>query len=470
MRQALHIFQKDVRYLWREIGLLASLAATFARMTTDWAETLLIIAAAYLIARLIHAEPIPGDHQFWITRPYRWRSLLAAKLLFIVAFVNLPIFLAQLYLLNVSGFSLVSNWPGLLWSQVLTFLAVWLPISALAAVTSGIVPFVFSVLVLVAAGFIAEMRMIGRSGMPWPVGVEWVRNSAAVVAVVAVTLSILYSQYKNRGTLLSRVLGLAAVVLAATLYFYLPLSWAMRLQSRLSREPIDSSSVRVVLDRSAERHFPSPNLNPGKMPIDLPMMASGIPDGVNLQVDSLTLTFRGEDGRMWKTNFASTNRQSDGPGTAVFDVPLLIDPAFFNEEQDKEVTLRVSFYLTAFGNSRAKTIPLQREPADVMDGLQCYLDRRVMFNYYTCRSAFRWPARLVYVSEGSAVSALGQLMSYSPFPAGINIDNAIESRSTSQVSTSASQITISVEEPLAHFRRDVDIGNVRLGEFAAVMK
>jgi hypothetical protein len=34
MRQAFHIFGKDVRYLWREICLLLSLAATFG-----WAET-----------------------------------------------------------------------------------------------------------------------------------------------------------------------------------------------------------------------------------------------------------------------------------------------------------------------------------------------------------------------------------------------------------------------------------------------
>jgi len=101
MRQTLHIFGKDVRYLWREICLVLALDAMFAWIETHspdpwWAEMLLTAAAGYLVARLIHAEAIPGDRQFWITRPYRWKSLLGAKLLFVLVFVNLPILIAQL--------------------------------------------------------------------------------------------------------------------------------------------------------------------------------------------------------------------------------------------------------------------------------------------------------------------------------------------------------------------------------------
>src|SRR5688500_7485600 len=97
MRQALHILKKDAFYLRREICLVVAMAAMFAFFPNAlWTELLLVIAAVYLIARLIHAESIPGANQFWITRPYRWQSLLGAKLLFILAFVNLPICAAQL--------------------------------------------------------------------------------------------------------------------------------------------------------------------------------------------------------------------------------------------------------------------------------------------------------------------------------------------------------------------------------------
>src|SRR5262245_4894148 len=103
MHQAIHIFRKDERYLWREICLFAALSALFGWRDYVWAEALLPITAVYLIARLIHAEPIPGDTQFWITRPYEWKSLFAAKLLFIVVFINVPVLIARIRLLLHAG-------------------------------------------------------------------------------------------------------------------------------------------------------------------------------------------------------------------------------------------------------------------------------------------------------------------------------------------------------------------------------
>ena len=69
MRQTLHILRKDVRYLWREICLVLALDAMFVWIEMHspdpwWAEMLLTVAAGYLIARLIHAEALPGDRQF----------------------------------------------------------------------------------------------------------------------------------------------------------------------------------------------------------------------------------------------------------------------------------------------------------------------------------------------------------------------------------------------------------------------
>src|ERR1700741_2460117 len=111
MRQALHIFKKDIRYLKYDLVLVVTLEVIFCWMAsrhidTWWVEFLLPVAAGYLIVRLIHAEPMPGDTQFWITRPYRWKSLAASKLLFILVFVQLPIFVTQFIILMVEGFPL----------------------------------------------------------------------------------------------------------------------------------------------------------------------------------------------------------------------------------------------------------------------------------------------------------------------------------------------------------------------------
>src|SRR5438105_2257009 len=107
--QTIHIFRKDARYLWREIGLFIALTALFAWRDYLWAEVLLSVSAVFLIARVIHAETLPGDTQFWLTRPYHWTSLLAAKILFILIFLNVPIFFARMHILAVAGFPLLSQ-------------------------------------------------------------------------------------------------------------------------------------------------------------------------------------------------------------------------------------------------------------------------------------------------------------------------------------------------------------------------
>ena len=56
-----------------------SLAGSRVFPTEPFTELLLPIAAWVLIARVIHAEALPGTQQFWLTRPYSRGSLLAAR-------------------------------------------------------------------------------------------------------------------------------------------------------------------------------------------------------------------------------------------------------------------------------------------------------------------------------------------------------------------------------------------------------
>src|SRR5260370_20970353 len=136
MRQALHIFKKDVRHLWFEMAVVITVVAAFtftgarrAQWLADpvtnriaaWTLVLILLPLAWwtLIARVIHDEVLPGDSQFWITRPYSWKSLLGAKALFILAFINLPMLLADGVIVRAYGLPLGAELPGLLWSQVL---------------------------------------------------------------------------------------------------------------------------------------------------------------------------------------------------------------------------------------------------------------------------------------------------------------------------------------------------------------
>src|SRR5262249_32787109 len=151
---ALHIAKKDIRYLWKEIGLFLVLAGLFAWKEYLWVEVLLPVTVAYILARLVHAEPLPGDRQFWVTRPYRWQSLLTAKLLFVLVILNAPVAVARIAKLMHDGYPIAEELKPLLWSQVLMFVGFCLPIAAVAALTAEMVSFFLSILALLVAGLI----------------------------------------------------------------------------------------------------------------------------------------------------------------------------------------------------------------------------------------------------------------------------------------------------------------------------
>jgi len=112
MIQSLHILRKDIRHLWPDLSLYAALliaASAIIPMAWNFADTsstplhlfagllniLIPIIWLVIIARLIHDEALVGDIQFWITRPYKWTSLLSAKLLFILLCLMVPFALTQ---------------------------------------------------------------------------------------------------------------------------------------------------------------------------------------------------------------------------------------------------------------------------------------------------------------------------------------------------------------------------------------
>ena len=245
LHQALHILKKDVRYLRHEIALVLLIDGVFAAMHARaphglsdswWSELALVVAAAFLIGRLVLAEAIPGDRQFWTTRPYRWQSLLGAKLLFIIAFVNLPILLAHLFILIIDRFPLVSSLPGLFWTQVLLFTFVSLPFAALATLTSGITPFIFSQLILFAAVF--SIMELSQPVPRWLGGVEWVTDSIALLALGATAILVLLIQYKSRRTFFSRWFALTGIAAGALLLVAMPWPVALAVQSHFSKKPL----------------------------------------------------------------------------------------------------------------------------------------------------------------------------------------------------------------------------------------
>ena len=148
-----------------------------------------------LISPLIHEERLVGDRQFWITRPYEWTSLLAAKALFLFAYLYLPLFLAQIGVLAKVGFNPFAYLPGLLYDLFLITGLVILPLVALAAVTRN---FGRMTLAILGAG-VSILAIAGLTSV-FP-GTEIATpflDSLSIFLVIGGCIAVILLQYKAR--------------------------------------------------------------------------------------------------------------------------------------------------------------------------------------------------------------------------------------------------------------------------------
>ncbi len=474
MHQALHIFKKDFRCFRYEISLLLAVTVAFVVLqvqrrhalpygasASGSAEMLMVFIAVVLIGRLVLAEAIPGHQQFWITRPYRWKSLLGAKLLFIAVFVTLPILLAQLSIVMLDGFPLGASLPGLLWSQVLLFMFVALPVAAIAAVSRNLGTFLFAASLLLAISSFTQSQRLG---------VEWVLDSLALLLLIAIAAVVLYFQYRRRRTTLSRWFGLAGIVLGGFAILSLPWPFALAVQSRLSRQPSLGDAMQVAFgQRPTTSDLPNHQEPEGSLYI--PVTVLGNPVGAEVHIDALAISLRDASGRTTTArpvDCGEVTQHSEPPGLVLRAV-CRPGSEFVKRHSGELVTLRGSVYLTLFGNAKSTAIPLTDEPTNVSNGLQCYTDQVSAEWDVFCRLAFRWPSRLLYAQLGStSANSFKESVSYSPFPADLGL-NPIETRWASAYAygppPSVRDVTIVAEEPLAHLRRDFEASGIRLSDF-----
>ena len=232
MRETLHILHKDIRRHWPEIlvglvllGLYVRLSlrppqsprygALFPwfRLSLEAVRPLTVFFWIFLSVRVVHGETLVGDRQWWITKPYEWWTLLAAKELFLLLFLNLPLFCVQLYLLHHGGFPILQNLVGVLGIQLQLAVVLVLPSITLGCVTRGFAQVMIAVvLVIVAiwAGF-STIEKIPNNDMAF---VAETSNTVAPLLVLGCILASVGWQYSRRRTWLSRGL-LAAGALSA---------------------------------------------------------------------------------------------------------------------------------------------------------------------------------------------------------------------------------------------------------------
>lgn len=496
MRQAFHIFKKDTRYLWFEITVALLLVATFIFIETrmaSWftnfgmnrssivvwtfAKLLLPFTWTLLIVRVVHAEALPGDRQFWLTRPYAWRSLLLAKALFILAFVNLPLLVADVAILHAYGFSPGSEWQGLLWRQILLTVVVVIPAAALAAITTGFVQIFSACLVLFVS--VLLWNLVTRN--TWSYGswipLEWVSVYSVLLMTTLAGLGVLIWQYARKKTVAARLIVIAAAISATLAMTFLPWTTAFAIQTHLSKQKIDQAPVQISLD--AEKKWMARALiqKDGEVELSVPLRMTGLPSGTQVQLDGLGIYVETQDKKMWRPDqqpfieVLSTGNE--------FLLNTSMAGSFYQKVKDRAVTLRGSLYYTLYGNRKTGRIPFQDKALPVTRMGRCsagQISQKAGY-FLFCYSAFRSPLAQPSIYFESKEGALSKIpgysdprrISYSPFPAELSISPVWPSLAMLPLSLnlpeSGSGFLIDTVEPLAHIKQDFEIGDLRLANF-----
>jgi hypothetical protein len=441
MQQIFHILKKDIRRFHIEIALVAlsAVVSVWSGMVIDGIQqpavfrALLWIIGTYLIVMVIHAEAIPGDKLFWLTRPYRWQSLLAEKLIFLFLFVSLPPAILMFVVLQNAGFATLSILSSLLVWEVLIFLVWILPVAALAAITDKLTSFLIALLFVGAVASAVPGLVSPGPGLPRPVA--WVPPAVIALILVLGAIGILYIQYKGRRTVLGRASAAGIVVLGVLVSVAMPLPVAMRVQSLVSTQRVDHSSMTVSMPGGAIANSSG---------VGFTLDVKGTPAGYEARVDALVGEVEGRDGETW--DFASHRVEWGSQAGAPLRIYAYTERALFEQARGKPVTVRGSVFITLFSVAKTWDLGRREATARVANGIQCGSKHAVGF--ISCQAlpgSLRGELRVF----GGPVWSLHS-NSYSPFP-------PLRAVPYAEAFIGTSPLEVTYTEPVSHFRLEFEI-------------
>lgn len=371
MNQILHIFRKDTRQFWIEILISVLItAAFFTFFPLTWhpwrsdhpgaipnvvsiLAVLLILAWWLLTARIVFAETLVGDRQFWITRPYRWTNLLAAKALFLVVWIALPLCLAEWYLLGAAGISLFGGTPELLRVACVALCVLVVPLFAIASTTVNMVRLALTALAafLAMLGFVNWIFFFRRQHYtPYVPQADPIAYPLLFAGCVAVLLVM----YRWRRTWTARGLLL---VLPFLLALVIALYQRQSLVDAAYPVPSAASAPALVIT-----HVPSPS-HPDEARsyehydyIDLPVSFSGVPEGYAVTTDDFRFTVRAPDGSTWTSPWQRYPERirSSGQGGVL---SLAISPNLYDRFKAAPVELSIELAVSRYQVDRSVTLP-----------------------------------------------------------------------------------------------------------------
>jgi hypothetical protein len=272
--KVLAIVQKDARHLWPQIAAFWAVMAAAAALDPTYthrrplpAEGLLGIALPLacwnLVMAAIYENRLPGDRQYWLTRPYTPGGLVAAKALFVAVFVNLPVLLAHTTVMAALGIPPWQHLPALAWQQVFLTAFAILPPAAAAAVTTGLrqvllaaVAFVLPLFVGTAAYSFLARHPVFFFSAAWATGF-WLKTAVTASILTVGSAAVLFLQYSRRATAWSRALLAAVAVLVLMAGNLVHKEQSFAVQAWLSPGDVRATEIHIELDANPAR-IPEP--------------------------------------------------------------------------------------------------------------------------------------------------------------------------------------------------------------------
>jgi hypothetical protein len=408
MKQALHIFGKDVRLYWIEILATLTVTALFvwiypmgwgglpAVSVWPWvpgaAAGLVPVSWLVLITRVIHAESLVGERQFWITRPYLWPQLLGAKALFIAAFIYVPFLSAQCILLREAGMHPLSHLAGLFFNMLLVTGIAVLPMACLAAVTSNFAKMLLGLLCLILfVGGVAYLSSL----LPSSSTTNSFGDELSFIGPVSVFVAVLIIQYARRWTTLAWTLLTALAVTISVIGLFGPEDFAMRITYPVSTDATGPHlAFRQVPGVGSETT--SNSVDPREFTVVFPVAISGIAPDTAVKVDNARVGLTA-GGVRWISHWQGVYL-TWLPGETNGTVALKISRAFYERMKDKPVTVEMSVALTMLKAGKVTHLMLPENRFELPGGSVCR-DSGVWGNDISCLSPMRQPPLMLVATR-----------------------------------------------------------------------
>lgn len=420
MKEVLHIFRKDVRRHWAEILAALALVGIFVWVALDRAGNrmsydvrsfplatffkemiipLLVFFWVFLAVRVVHGETLVGDRQWWITKPYEWWKLLAAKQLFLIVFLSGPLFLAQLYLLYVAHFPVLRNLGGVLNMQIGLALILLLPGVTLGALTKNLGQAVIGV-ILVFVGFWATSTLMEKvPGNAMSFAVEQFGEVTAILALASVVGAMGW-QYARRRTWASRGLLVAGVGSIILLNAVMPYAWFVERNYPLVSEAEAPARVTVVAPQPTKHAHRNPIYRIPQFTLNLPIQIDGVVPGHVVLLQGVRIVVEMAGGSKWDPGWQPQSADIwavDEPRAVTYYVPAKDFERFKQETSRLHIDLLLADYE---GTAERQLIVPDGTFSDPQLGL-CQLGARVSTEI-ECKRPFQNPSLMATFDPAQA--------------------------------------------------------------------